>query len=220
MELVTAPLSRKQSVTEFTRAPRRFRGQMPYPQVRRNIMRAMNWSTVQASLTRLFCAVSAVILVAVSLLAGQMAQAAEPGLRLTPEQRRDTWQRMTPEQRQQWRNARSPEERQRALQRLSPEQRREMAQQLSPEQRELLRQRMTPEQRQDLRGQISPDERQAMRQRFHERQQSRPPNIEQSVPPPRRQLSPEERQRLREQIEQARRDIYRRGDGGNRGANK
>jgi cell division protein FtsN len=221
MELVTAPLSRKQSVTEFTRTPRRLRGQMPYPQVRRNIMRAMNRSTVQPSLTRLFCAVSAVILVAVSLLAGQMAQAAEPGLRLTPEQRRDTWQRMTPEQRQQWRNARSPEERQRALQRLSPEQRREMAQQLSPEQRELLRQRMTPEQRQDLRGQIPPDERQAMRQRFHERQQnSRPPNTEQSVPPPRRQLSPEERQRLRAQIEQARRDVYRRGDGGNRGANK
>jgi MgtE intracellular N domain len=221
MELVAAPLSRKQSVTEFTGTPRRLQGQTPFPQVRRNIMRTMNRSTAQPLLTRLFCAVSAVVLVAVSLFAGQMAQAAEPGLRLTPEQRRDMWQRMTPEQRQQWRNSRSPEERQRALQRLSPEQRREMGQQLSPEQRELIRQRMTPEQRQELRGQITPDEREAMRQRFHERQQNgRPPNSDQSVPPPRRQLSPEERQRLREQIEQARRDVYRRSDGGNRGPNK
>ena len=163
--------------------PGAYGGQTPFPRVRRNIMRTMNRSTAQPSLTRLFCAVSAAVVVAVSLFAGQMAQAAEPGLRLTPEQRRDMWQRMTPEQRQQWRNARSPEERQRALQRLSPEQRREMGQQLSPEQRELIRQRMTPEQRQDLRGQITPDEREAMRQRFHERQQNgRPPNSEQSVP--------------------------------------
>ena len=217
MELVAAPLSRKQSVTEFTLTPRRLRGQTPFPRVRRNIMRTMNRSTPQPSLTRLFRAVGAVVLVAVSLFAGQMAQAAEPGLRLTPEQRRDMWQRMTPEQRQQWRNARSPEERQRALQQLSPEQRRDMAQQLSPEQREMIRQRMTPEQRQNLRGQMTPDEREAMRKRFHERQQGLPPS---SVPPPPRQLSPEERQRLREQIDQARRDVYRRGDGGNKGPNK
>jgi hypothetical protein len=57
-----------------------------------------------------------------------------------------------------------------------------------------------------------------MRKRFHERQQNGlPPG---NVPPPPRQLSPEERQRLREQIDQARRDVYRRGDGGNRGPNK
>jgi hypothetical protein len=199
--------------------PGAYGGQTPFPQVRRNIMRTMNWSTAQQSLTRLFCAVSAVVVVVgVSLFAGQVAQAAEPGLRLTPEQRRDMWQRMTPEQREQWRNARSPDERQRTLQQLSPEQRREMAQQLSPEQRELMWRRMTPEQRQNLRGQMTPDEREAMRKRFHERQQNGlPPS---SVPPPRRQLSPEERQRLREQIEQARRDVYRRGDGGNRGPNK
>lgn len=218
MELVAALLSRTQSVTEFTRTPRRLRGQTPFPQVRRNIMRTMNRSTFQPSLTRLFCAASAVVLVMVSLFTGQMAQAAEPGLRLTPEQRRDMWQRMTPEQRQQWRNARSPEERQSALQQLSPEQRRDMAQQFSPEQRELMLRRMTPEQRQNLRGQMTPDEREAMRKRFHERQQNGlPPN---SVPPPPRQLSPEERQRLREQIDQARRDVYRRGDGGNKGPNK
>ena len=60
-----------------------------------------------------------------------------------------------------------------------------------------------------------------MRQRFLERQQgNRPPGPEQNVPPPRRQLSPEERQQLREQIEQARRDVYRRSDGGNKGPNK
>jgi MgtE intracellular N domain len=218
MELVATPLSRKQSVTEFTRTPRRLRGQTPFTQVRRNIMRTMNRSIAQPSLARLFRAVSALALVATTLLAGQTVQASEPGVRLTPEQRREMWERMTPEQRQQWRNARSPEERQRALQRLSPEQRRDMAEQLSPEQRELMLRKMTPEQRQNLRGQMTPDEREAMRKRFHERQQNGlPPS---SVPPPRRQLSPEERQRLREQIEQARRDVYRRGDGGNRGPNK
>ena len=90
----------------------------------------------------------------------------------------------------------------------------------------MVRRRMTPEQRQELRGQIPPDERQAMRQRFMERQQTRTSDLsaatpgQTKVPPPRRQLSPEERQRLREQIEQARRDVYRRGDGGNRGPNR
>jgi hypothetical protein len=201
--------------------PGAYGGQTPFPQVRRNIMRTMNWSTAQQSLTRLFCAVSAVVVVVgVSLFAGQVAQAAEPGLRLTPEQRRDMWQRMTPEQREQWRNARSPDERQRALQSLTPDQRRETWQQLSPEQRELMLRRMTPEQRQNLRGQMTPDEREAMRQRFLERQQgNRPPGPQQNVPP-RRQLSPEERQQLREQVEQARRDVYRRSDGGNKGPNK
>lgn len=80
-------------------------------------------------------------------------------------------------------------------------------------------QQLSPEQRQNLRGQITPDEREAMRKRFQERQQSgRPPNGEQNVTP--RQLSPEERRQLREQVEQARRDVYRRGDGGNRGQKK
>jgi hypothetical protein len=64
---------------------------------------------------------------------------------------------------------------------------------------------------------MTPDEREAMRQRFLERQQGRQRNEQQVAP---RQLSPEERHRLREQIEQARRDQYRRGNGGNKGAGK
>ena len=79
------------------------------------------------------------------------------------------------------------------------------------------RQRLTPEQRREM---WTPEERQAMRQRFRERQQDgRQPGNEQAVPP-RRQLSPEERQQLRAQIEQAQRDVYRRGNAGNKGANK
>ncbi|HVE90014.1 MAG TPA: hypothetical protein VNA44_09970 [Burkholderiaceae bacterium] len=139
-----------------------------------------------------FRALGATAIVAASLLASLPSQA-QPGP--SPEQRRQVWERMTPEQR------------------------REMGPQMSPEQREMARRRMTPEP--DMRGQIPPDERQAMRQRFIERQQNnRPPIYDQNVPPPRRQLSPEERQRLREQVEQAQRDVYRRGDGGNRGPNK
>ncbi|HVG05640.1 MAG TPA: hypothetical protein VM937_11945 [Burkholderiaceae bacterium] len=145
-----------------------------------------------------FRVLGAAAIVAVSLFAS-VPSYAQPGP--SPEQRRQVWERMTPEQR------------------------REMAQQMSPEQREMARRRMTPQQ--DMRGQIPPDERHAMRQRFIERQQNlerqqnnRAPSYDQNVPPPRRQLSPEERQRLREQVEQARRDVYRRGDGGNRGPNR
>jgi hypothetical protein len=223
MEPGAAMRPAEQSVTEFTRQLVRLRGQVLYLPVRRNIMRAMNRSTVRRSLTPVYRAFGALAVIAASVFASfaPSAEAAEQGrLRLTPEQRRDVWERMTPEQREQWRNARSPDERQRALQGLSPEQRRETWQQLSPEQRELMMRRMTPEQRQNLRGQMTPDERQAMRQRFLERQQgNRPPGTDGRVPQP-RQLSPEERQRLREQIEQARRDQYRRGNDGNKGANK
>ena len=119
------------------------------------------------------------------------ASAAEKARRMTPEQRRDLWNQMSPEQREQWRNARNSGEQPRAGVNQSP----------------------------DGRGHISPEERQAMRQRFYERQQgSQMPGAERSAPQ-RRQLSPEERQQLRQQIE-AQRNIYRRADGGNRGANK
>jgi hypothetical protein len=149
---------------------------------------------------------------------GMPAAASEQSrMRLTPEQRRDMWERMTPQQREQWRNARSPEERQRTFQQLSPEQRREMWQQLSPEQRELMMRRLTPEQRQDMRGRMSREERQAMRERFLDQHPGPQPRGEQWTP--RHQLSPEERQRLRQQIE-AQRDVYPRGNSGNKGANK
>ena len=119
------------------------------------------------------------------------ASAAEKARRMTPEQRRDLWNQMSPEQRQQWRNARISGEQQRGGVNQPP----------------------------DGRGHISPEERQAMRQRFYERQQdSQMPGAERTAPQ-RRQLSPEERQQLRQQIE-AQRNIYRRADGGNKGANK
>ncbi len=102
-----------------------------------------------------------------------------------------------------------------ARKRLTPEQRRDMLERMPPEQRREVWRQMTPEQRQNIRNQLTPEERQAMRQRFLERQQNRP-GVEQGAPP-RHQLTPEERQRLRQQIEQAQRDLYKRG---NKGAGK
>ena len=199
-----------------TRPARRWHRYSAHLRVIRNIMYTMFRSGFRRSFAPVLRAFTAVVLAMSALMSGPADAASGDVLRLTPEQRRDLWERMTPEQRQQWRNARSPEERQGTWQRFSPEQRRETWQQMSPEQRELMLRRITPEQRQNLRGQMTPDEREAMRQRFLERQRDRQ-QVEQNVPP--RQLSPEERQRLREQIEQARRDQYRRGNGG-KGAGK
>jgi hypothetical protein len=171
---------------------------------------------------QLFRAFAAIVLTVTASLVPLAAPAvaaeqSQSRLRLTPEQRRDMLERMTPQQREQWRNARSPEDRQRTFQQLSPEQRREMWQQLSPEQRELMLRRLTPEQRQGIRGQMSREERQAMRERFIDQTPGALPRGEQWTP--RHQLSPEERQRLRQQIE-AQRDVYRRGNSGNKGASK
>ncbi|MEP6607884.1 MAG: hypothetical protein ABJA83_04325 [Burkholderiaceae bacterium] len=156
-------------------------------------MRTMDRSMTRTPLSRAFRPLVAAMLFALTLL-GSPVDGAERSRPLTPEQRRDLWERMTPQQREQWRNARVPE------------------------QRDPMKQRLSPEQREQIRSQTTPDERQALRQRLLERQQNRgAPNGPENAQS--RRLTPEERQRLREQIEQAR-EMYRRGNPGNRGPNK